>query len=491
MKEKNKNTKTPQKSKSEKDKRRKPSFMDNFFKPKPSPFSKKQTATNSMSTSPDIANNGEVSWYYKIFKPPKHDEIAPIHCSKQNIIQITENQKIIARKNVPYPQPTAIPMVFVDEMEKNEMIQRQQQSIGLTKEIEAMQIDHDQENDKEEKIEHDNHKKIKLQWKYRFFSEDNRPAFFGVNKYERMHALKCRNINIKKLCRSPFASMVNEVNYDGDDSGIEWYEDIDDLENCEDLDDESEEEIDGTCLRSDGFENDAFLINSDDDDQDKDIMGDIEKYKQLKNRTKNEYPIKFIQHRRRGDTFDKPIVIQLPSIKNRTTKNDLYQLTIKKAKNQQNEVYGMKHHEKENDAEYLLKIENKESDKNKKEEEERKKKKKEKKEKKKKKKEKKDKEKKEKEKNDKMEMDEKEKEKVKNGKMEMDEDEDDDIKMKNKNIDSPPKQNNTLKNYFKKQTKKEEKEEHVDDKNKNKKEEIQEKPKKKKPRRVVMCELIE
>merc|ERR1712154_556333 len=77
---------------------------------------------------------------------------------------------------------------------------------------------------------------------------------------------------------------------------------------------------DGTCLRSDGFENDAFLINSEDDDQDKDIMGDIEKYKRLKNRTKNEYPIKFIQHRRRGDTFDKPIVIQLPSIKNRTTK---------------------------------------------------------------------------------------------------------------------------------------------------------------------------
>eukprot|EP00483_Globobulimina_turgida_P002322 UN02324 len=120
--------------------------------------------------------------------------------------------------------------------------------------------------------------RMKLQWKYRDFSEDNRPCFFGVNK---KNLAQNNRVNVARLCRSPFARIVRpNEQYSEDDSGVEWYEDIDDLDQCSDYDEDEEAlmlEIENYekngLIREDGFENDKFILNESDDD-DCDVAND-------------------------------------------------------------------------------------------------------------------------------------------------------------------------------------------------------------------------
>ena len=72
----------------------------------------------------------------------------------------------------------------------------------------------------------------------------------------------------------------SEHPYENDDWGVEWYDDIDELENGEDLVTDGEDAAEG-AIRADGFEKDGFLMNSDDDDEeamaDKAMMRSMEK----------------------------------------------------------------------------------------------------------------------------------------------------------------------------------------------------------------------
>ena len=60
-----------------------------------------------------------------------------------------------------------------------------------------------------------------------------------MNKYKYKPGFKIeQQINIKKLCRSPFYRLNVDkkvVNYDSSDSGVEYYEDEDgeDLDDCD------------------------------------------------------------------------------------------------------------------------------------------------------------------------------------------------------------------------------------------------------------------
>ena len=414
------------------------------------------------------------------------------------MIRVIDQKIVTNRRNamLQCPQPTAIPAVFVNATAP----EQQCKSVDLVNHIETMQIDHDDaEEDEQSNDVPMSCNQLKLQWKFRQFAEDYRPNFFGVNKYERMHAT-VQGVDIRKLCRKPFDKRLKNINYDGDDSGVEWYDDIDDLEH---MDDDDEDDEEGINLREDGFENDKFLIDDDDEEAigDREAMKNLKKHQKLQDELKGEYPIQ--HNRERGDEFDEPFVVRLPSMKRMKAENGvLYALTLKKSSVFVQELSHISHDdEKENDLKYLIANETKNDAKNEREKEEKKQRKKDKKAEKKRKrklekKEKKEREAMDKSKSDKMECDADDDE---------DEDEDDDIKMTNdendkKKIKTPIK--NRLTSYFKVATKRKMDGDHnknvsdmkveEDDKsNHNKKEEeVITEPKKKK-RRIVMCELIE
>lgn len=231
-------------------------------------------------------------------------------------------------------------------------------------------------------------------------------------------------------------------------------------------------------------------------------MRNMEKFKALRNKLKNEYP--FRPQRLRGDAIDKPIEVRLPSMRQWSSHCVLQPLTAKKAFLEMNGSASLEHEHgaRDNEVEYLLEIENKV------EEEER--------------------EQREREKEEKRERKRRKKEKRRRRKekallsggtvdgMECDDgtqDEDDDIKMnetptEGKGAESgKPKvtKQNTLSKYFKasppkalKPAKTEEKDKgikrkmaDVDTKGTETKSDSKGPEPKKKKRRVVMCELVE
>eukprot|EP01083_Nonionella_stella_P133841 407002_1 len=431
---------------------RKTSTIDRFFTKK----------ARSNTLSPLNEENANKSMYQRLFHAPKATDVLVANSAvHDSIVQMKDNKLSILRADGSVmPRATAIPAAYVDCNNNNNESK--------------MQIDDDDD-------------RLKLQYKFRMFDEDNRPPYFGM----RMAAQQA--FSVGKLCRNPCSKMVQGIGYCEDDSGVEWYEDIDDLENCDNLDDDEEEAAENALIRkqekrglirSDGFENDRFIVNSDDDEDgealnDKDMMQNIARSNELRARLKDEYPIKFL--RQRGDEYDEPIVVKLPSIGGMKEEHRvLYELTRKKASLVDTFDVEIAHGEKDNDVDYLLAIENKD---NKDKDEEERKRKKEKKKKKKKKKEKKEKkEKKKKNKSMKMEMDESDDEVVEN---KNNEDDDDDIQMANLNIKTPikPAQKNTLNNYFVNKEKQNKvnvvKPISITNATKNKK------------RRMVMCELVE
>merc|ERR1712228_632009 len=429
---------------------------------------------SSNNESRTVSPTDDRSLYDQIFHAPKYKKsvivapILPFDKKQQNLIQVIDEKIVTNRKQamMQCPKPTALPSVYIDASKVCK-------SIDLVQTIETMQIDDmekEESNDINMNDSNDNGNKLKLQWKYRSFERDNRPPFFGVNPNERIHAVK-KCIDIKKLCRNPISKMVENIDYNGEDSGEEWYDDIDDLEATEDDDDDDEDQ--GVNLRADGFENDKFLINSDDDDEDamgdREAMKNMKKHKRLKDRLKGEYPVQY-GNRERGDNFDETIVVQLPSMKCLMQQNDvLYALTIKKCHVFVQEMSHILHDDvKENDLEYLIANETKNEAKNdKNESKEKKKRKKEKKKMKKLKK---------KEKREREAMD-----KSKSEKMECDDDEDDDIKMTNDDDENKEKKKeNRLTNYFMVATKRKRKEIECDDNhNHNQKDENESKEKKK------------
>ena len=204
-------------------------------------------------------------------------------------------------------------------------------------------------------------------------------------------------------------------------------------------------------------------------------MKNIERNKRLQCKLKDEYPIKFKHQRKRGDQYNKPIIIQLPAMSRMKDENVvLYNLTKKKAVFMYQDV-DIINGERDNDIEYLLKLENKNNDDNKSKGKD---------------KDDKDKKKKKKKKNKEKEKEKKANERGNVSKMECDDDdEDDDIKMGMAG-DKKPKlaKQNTLTKYFVKG--KQEKIEQLKEIQPPKTMNIVSEKKEKK-RRVVMCELIE
>eukprot|EP00484_Ammonia_sp_Unknown_P006891 CAMPEP_0197074550 /NCGR_PEP_ID=MMETSP1384-20130603/211158_1 /TAXON_ID=29189 /ORGANISM="Ammonia sp." /LENGTH=1272 /DNA_ID=CAMNT_0042513391 /DNA_START=43 /DNA_END=3862 /DNA_ORIENTATION=- len=301
----------------------------------------------SPSSSPNKNSNQQHTPYerrFTRFDCPPDCVMAPVHKyhddEEEHIHIDLETRKITVSENIRPPKPTAIPKVVLD-LSKLQNNDKEDENVGdnnnehdaenpidltLENDLSRMQIDHDADDNEDDDISmhgHNNKHSKTLRYKYRCFQEDYRPQFFGVNK----HKTSELEINIKKLCRSPLMRLsvnTNVVNYDSEDSGIEWYGDIDDLEG-EDIDDDDEdeeaemEEIEHQqqrgLLRGDGYENDKWLINSDDDDDeealnDRDLMQNRERYRRLHDELKDEYPIRFTDQRQRGDAEDVPIVVR-------------------------------------------------------------------------------------------------------------------------------------------------------------------------------------
>lgn len=309
----------------------------------------------------------------------------------------------------------------------------------------------------------------------------------------------------KKPCTSRFTVDRKVVSYESDDSGVEWYGDIDDLENADDLDDFDDDEAElakAGLMRADGFEDDHFIIDSDDEEAmgDKDAMRDMAKNKALRSRLKDEYPVR--PQRTRGDMVDRPITVRLPAMSDWAGHGVLGPLTMKKCVMAEDDGVAVEHGADDNVVERLLERENAKEDEQREQREREKEEKKERKRRKK-----------EKRKKRKQDMD-----KAKNGgndeanAMDCDEpgddeeDQDDDIKMGDGAKAKKAKQN-TLGNYFKKSPKKpgdaqqpEVKEQKSEEQKVDVAPSEQEAkvavvaaapPKKKKKRRVVMCELVE
>jgi len=355
-------------------KKRKKSFMDKWVKVTKFVDSTDANATPiitdktiSISSSNDSKSvslpDPSLPLYEQIFhsaKYSKHTQVAPILPSNETnkcLLQLVDDKLICIDANEAHlqcPPPTAIPSVIVDG---NEM---QCKSLDLVANIVdlTMQIDDAQPmeaaNDLMSESQQPND--IKLQYKFRSFFEDHRPSFFGVNKLKNA-------TNIRKLCRKPFSKLVTHIDYECDDSGAEWYGDIDDLDNMlDDDEDASDDDLRSDNLRSDGFENDKFIINSDDDDEDalgdREAMKNMEKQKKLAAKCRGEYPI---QHgRERGDAEDKTIRVVLPSIVQMKNESNsvLHSLTMKKSCVFVQELSHILHDdEKENDMANLIAIE--------------------------------------------------------------------------------------------------------------------------------------
>ena len=173
----------------------------------------------------------------------------------------------------------------------------------------------------------------RLVWSLRQFEEDNRPAWFGVDRR------KSAQIN----GRNPFKCATDvDVNYDTDDSGVEWYDEPDDAEDLLCSDGSEEDELFGTGSgngnghngtkatmaanssgRLDGFEDDGFLISNDDKEfGDRELLETCEARKRF-NEIHGEFPYSY-KHtgRHRGDCIDAPIVVVIPSVRDMKPESD-------------------------------------------------------------------------------------------------------------------------------------------------------------------------
>ena len=268
---------------------------DSKFEEKMGAVTISTTDDMSISMMPSPSPNGhkkERTLYERLFgrstkKVPENTVFAPVHSCKHKegeyesqIVVDIETHTMSISKPVRCPLPTTIPLVVLDENEK-EKEEKEEIPIDLTKEMSTDQIDGMVERMQiDDEGKGASNRSMTLQWKCRYFSEDNRPSFFGVNPWDRS-GVNSKEVDIQKLCRttrwtkSRMSMTAKAVKYESDDSGVEWYDDIDDLEKLEDLD-EDEEDMDSALIRADGFEDDAFIINSDDDDEealaDKDVM---------------------------------------------------------------------------------------------------------------------------------------------------------------------------------------------------------------------------
>lgn len=367
-------------------KKRKYSLLDNWVRVTKfedttdatnSPIIKDKIVCTTSDKSPTMLDD-TVSLYHRLFIPFKFKDdyvYAPLHAylrSGSDGLQIEIDSRIEIGENGvfrvskrPLPRATAIPLVHIqtDTAEEKESAKAREMSIdGL---VGKMQIDDNADAEPKSKSEPNSAKSenLTLRWKCRFFEEDNRPSFFGVNRSDRAQH-KLTPSQLRKACRSPFTRAIPlpTVHYDDDDSGVEWYDDIDDLENGEDLVTD-DEDADTSAVRADGFERDGFVMNSDDDDEeardDQAMMRSMERAKRRERELKDEYPsdLTFVGRRQRGDAEDAPILVRLPRLKAMAEEHGrLFVLMRKKAVMVSGEEMGVVEHDavKDNDLDVLV-----------------------------------------------------------------------------------------------------------------------------------------
>jgi len=184
-------------------------------------------------------------------------------------------------------------------------------SILFNQDIEKNSKKHETSLENNDKDKHNLSSHVNVVMSLRQFIEDNRSPWFGcqVNKLQTKQ-MKNGKKPLKKL------TDVN-INYDGDDSGVEWYSDdnmkIEEEKNAEDIDllDENGQEmdIDNVEVEDDKTEmQDGWVVSPDDPE-----FGDREFQEHMRRsqvgdvKNTNEYPFK--TDRQRGDEIDEPIVV--------------------------------------------------------------------------------------------------------------------------------------------------------------------------------------